>query len=1482
MRGISLYSIVLAGGLVGFSDEITRPADFVIGQTVVRTNTVGFGAEFSHPQRINNWTDNPGFEPLTARGYWELSSGGSDATGNYADCKTSDFDSLSSGFYDGGTYRLYRENHVLGRIEKIAEGTIPAGGYIASKYMQVGSGGTAVSAYAPNTETTDDYLIQNGETWYYAVKARNVSGKWSEFSAPIGGVTPLSSITNGPRIKTSSVANPAVGTVYLITKPFATLSAVGGTPPLSWTVPSGALPSGMSLSSDGKVYGTCSTTDAVSFVARVTDNTSLTHQRTFRMFWPDPPSSSTNAPAAPTNVTVAANNGFVHISWDAPSAGDITDYQVFRSRVPAASQMERIYLGTTGAVPMSNDMLFVDKEWLEAPPKEASSLRTVQYLGTASTWNLKGSGAVQQIVPHPGTIPAQFKDSGEGCLKLSTSTNEVFGIFIYKVAGVSNDFWSVNQFTPGQTYRMECWVYGEGMTNNTVQFKYNNYTDQTVTGVVNGVWTKLSADFTVTNWVYATGSAFGPNFWFKGPGTVYVDNAVVYNVNDPAGPCHYSQSVLDLWKNYVGSASATNKGVLRVRYNTQSFDHIMNPAVMSQRGWGNTGGADKTDPLHIHDALAIALATGTNATARTVPWIIASLEWTETDYAKLVEYLAGPSGTPYGDLRISQRGGVTTPWTTEFRKIVIEMGNEPWNTGYFFGFRGGFSGESGRTYGRFCNYIWDYVWTNSPYMTDKIRPVVVAWAGAMATNQFTAEARRACPRAKDVSVTMYLGGWEKGQEGQIGGTTWSDDGVQQWPVFLDRSGSSSISNYVSLQAAMAAEGRPFDWLVYEGGPSYLMNGLNNVTLTAEEQEISRRYGRTLAAGIGTLDYFLYGAYRNLQETSFFCFNQDAGLWGSHTYIWNGYRPHPAFLGLTLINNYVKSPSSMLLTAPLSVPSFDLSYLQDGETLVKPDMSLASVYAFRNGSRYAVLLINKKVDGVHSGYDFGDGTTPATVHLPFSNPSSITLYKISGDPRLTNVDQENFQIVTQSVSTAAFSKDFTVNASTGGTTNGLPVGGVFLYVFEGGTADTLPANPQVTVVRASTQTDPQDGSVANEVRFSVLFDRPVTGFNSTNDVIVGGTASPQTVSINEISSSLGTLYEVVVSGMLSPGTVTLSVPSGAAQAQDTGNGNDVSASCSAAINFYHGLTLLGWEFINRLDLSTNLPYQNPNATVRHPFILMSSLTNGPGCKTSVNSYYNDDGYAVVNINSTNLDLGDYLTWTVAPTNGHAMRLMSIRLGAFGPSASPYKIQLRWSTNGFASYNTVNLTPTNQLIGSTTGTELQSSLMGFAGLQDIRNAVEFRYYIWSDTSAGTAGGIGRLGANADTLDLEIKGIVAEEGMLPVDMDGDGLPDWFENQYYGSFVGADPNAMAANGFNTVYEAYLAGLNPTDPSALFKLSGRRNELGWNAVSGRVYTIYWTSNLLSGFQLLESNLPASGIFNDIGHSNWSAGFYKIDVHLAE
>ncbi len=125
---------------------------------------------------------------------------------------------------------------------------------------------------------------------------------------------------------------------------------------------------------------------------------------------------------------------------------------------------------------------------------------------------------------------------------------------------------------------------------------------------------------------------------------------------------------------------------------------------------------------------------------------------------------------------------------------------------------------------------------------------------------------------------------------------------------------------------------------------------------------------------------------------------------------------------------------------------------------------------------------------------------------------------------------------------------------------------------------------------------------------------------------------------------------------------------------------------------------------------------------------------------------------------------------------------------------------------------------------------------------------------------------------------------------DNDEDGLPNVWEEQYFGDKTIADPNALAANGVNTLREAYVAGLDPTVASSLFLTTVQTSPssepvLSWSSISGRVYSVWWSSNLLNGFEItpLVKDLPwTPSVYTDSTHSVNGKRFYKIDVQLKE
>jgi len=120
---------------------------------------------------------------------------------------------------------------------------------------------------------------------------------------------------------------------------------------------------------------------------------------------------------------------------------------------------------------------------------------------------------------------------------------------------------------------------------------------------------------------------------------------------------------------------------------------------------------------------------------------------------------------------------------------------------------------------------------------------------------------------------------------------------------------------------------------------------------------------------------------------------------------------------------------------------------------------------------------------------------------------------------------------------------------------------------------------------------------------------------------------------------------------------------------------------------------------------------------------------------------------------------------------------------------------------------------------------------------------------------------------------------------DRNNNGIPDWWEIQFFGGATDANPSGTCSNGVNTVWEAYVAGLDPNDPNAAFLTSIQWNPpqaiLGWNTASDRVYSVWWTTNLLENFQPLETNLP----WTQGSYTNPDAppcSFYKIKVELEE
>ena len=109
------------------------------------------------------------------------------------------------------------------------------------------------------------------------------------------------------------------------------------------------------------------------------------------------------------------------------------------------------------------------------------------------------------------------------------------------------------------------------------------------------------------------------------------------------------------------------------------------------------------------------------------------------------------------------------------------------------------------------------------------------------------------------------------------------------------------------------------------------------------------------------------------------------------------------------------------------------------------------------------------------------------------------------------------------------------------------------------------------------------------------------------------------------------------------------------------------------------------------------------------------------------------------------------------------------------------------------------------------------------------------------------------------LESYGLELTDDAALGDADGDGMPAWQE--------------------------WIAGTIPTQAVSVLRVSNSWSEaggrvLGWGVVSGRTYSVNWSSNLaLSAFgPLVTSN--TTGVYTDAVHAADQAGFYRIGVQL--
>lgn len=124
--------------------------------------------------------------------------------------------------------------------------------------------------------------------------------------------------------------------------------------------------------------------------------------------------------------------------------------------------------------------------------------------------------------------------------------------------------------------------------------------------------------------------------------------------------------------------------------------------------------------------------------------------------------------------------------------------------------------------------------------------------------------------------------------------------------------------------------------------------------------------------------------------------------------------------------------------------------------------------------------------------------------------------------------------------------------------------------------------------------------------------------------------------------------------------------------------------------------------------------------------------------------------------------------------------------------------------------------------------------------------------------------------------------------VDTDGNGLPDWWELQYFGQLTGTDPNADPDHDGMSNLAEWIAGTNPTNAASSLRLTpvSAKNPsaiaVNWQSVDGKYYWLERATNLATGFGVvIATNITATSPTNTVTDTTappGNQGFYRVGV----
>lgn len=538
-------------------------------------------------------------------------------------------------------------------------------------------------------------------------------------------------------------------------------------------------------------------------------------------------------------------------------------------------------------------------------------------------------------------------------------------------AGTLKDYWP--KLPEGKTFTFNAWMKYEGDGSGRVDIDVAGIGGHRVD--LDDEWKQVTFSFAsavpekIVDELVISSSDSGV-FW--------LDGVTVHRSDAPLGG--YFPEQIEALKKY-------NPGILRIwSFQTNgshgnTLDNAIRTVDVKRSQYKRNKGAVVDHAPALADDLALCEEVGAD------PWLICNVAFNQDEWANLIEYLAGPTNSPYGRLRALN--GHPEPYTQSFETIYLEMGNEIWSTL----FRPWTWNNRPQIAAKYARLMWEAA-ADSPYFDEQIFKFVgPGWANNIANRgEKSYGSRFSSINTMNAyqEAAHYNGGFDGVQLAEAGGRR---EQLINRLFYSPRIIEPMIDTHVSAMASIREDLRGAS---YEGGPGYELPGPGKVY--TEEQEA---VGKSLASAITTMDAYMYMQKNRFGPLCYFLFGNGTYNWQSHRKDW---QPHAVTIALSMRNRYCTG--DLMEVETLQVPTVNIpqaTIAKSGHGGSKKEKILPAVsncptvlcYAFKDGKEHSILLISREPETARE----------VSVKLPDSATGEWVVHQLShDDPWATNRDE----------------------------------------------------------------------------------------------------------------------------------------------------------------------------------------------------------------------------------------------------------------------------------------------------------------------------------------------------------------------------------------------------------------------------------------------------------------------------------------------